>query len=96
MSVIPDNQKYKLDTEFICYICNLVENNIKKKHKINRKVIVTELFSKLFNTNEKETLVLENIIDFLWNHKRIKKLKKSAYILASFLIGYQRKYYEVA
>ena len=76
MSIIPDYQKYKLDTEFICYICNLVENIVKKKHKINKKELVAELFSKLFNTNEKEKLVLENIIDFLWNHKRIKKLKK--------------------
>ena len=76
MCTIPDYMKYKLDTEFISYTCNIVENIVKKKHGINKKELVINSFSKLFNITPKEQLIIENIVDFLWNNKRIKKIKK--------------------
>ena len=69
---IPDFAKYKLDTEFISYICNITENIVKKKHGINKKELVINSLSKLFSITAEERLLIENIIEYLWNHKRIK------------------------
>ena len=66
---------YRLNNEFLLLICNLVEHLVnKKKYKIDKKVLVTEILNQLFTLNAVEKNNVESNIEFLWNNKNIKKV----------------------
>lgn len=66
---------YRLNNEFLLLVCNLVEHLVnKKKYKIDKKILVVEIFTQLFNLNAIEKTTVESNIEFLWNNKNIKKV----------------------
>lgn len=67
--------KYKNDNEFLALICNLIENLVSKKDKINKKTLLIEIFKLMFNINEDETELLSKNVDFICNqHNIVKKV----------------------
>jgi hypothetical protein len=88
VSKIPDYANLKHDAELVLLICNLVENAVKKKGQFDKKELVLSIHSKLFSHAANDKLVIENVIQFLFDHQQIKKLsglKKGLHILAKIL-----------
>jgi hypothetical protein len=82
LKLIPDWSKYRIDNEFIKMACNLIENLVVKKDKIDKKEIILIVFQKLFNLTAQEIKIVSDVIEFLVNNKKIKKIKiyKKVYI----------------
>ena len=75
---IPNFKTLKNDTELILYCCNILENyhvDVNAK-KIDKKELVVNAFVELFSLNDDEKLTLNNTIQFLFDHKKIKQIKK--------------------
>jgi len=62
------------NVDLILLTCNLVENLAGKKSNIDKCSLVIEIFSRIFNYNENEQNILKNIINFLHQNKKIKKI----------------------
>ena len=73
----PPNHILKLCSEFLLYVCKIVENVIVKSDKVNKKEFVTDLFKQLFSLTDPECKLLSNSIDFLWSNGLISKVKTS-------------------
>jgi hypothetical protein len=73
---IPDVQKFKNDLELICMAINLVENLITKKDKIDKKMIIFNVFQKLFSLTQDDQKILSDAIEFLISNKKVKKISK--------------------
>ena len=73
----PPNHILKLCSEFLLYVCKIVENVIVKSDKVNKKEFVIDLFKALFALNDPESKLLGNSIDFLWSNGLISKIKTS-------------------
>ena len=73
---VMSSQLKKNDLEFISLVCNIVENVISKKDKINKKEFVFDIFQMLYNgelTQEDKTMI-GNHIEYLWENEQIKKV----------------------
>ena len=73
----PPNHVLKLCSEFLLYVCKIVENVIVKSDKVNKKEFVIDLFKQLFALNDPKCKLLGNSIDFLWSNGLISKIKTS-------------------
>ena len=73
---IPDVQKFKNDLELICMAINLVENLITKKDKIDKKMIIFQVFQKIFSLSSADQKILSDSIEFLISNKKVKKISK--------------------
>ena len=73
----PPNHILKQCSEFLLYVCKIVEEVVKKSDKVNKKEFVTDLFKQLFSLNDPECKLLSNSIDFLWSNGLISKIKTS-------------------
>ena len=89
---IPSLINLKLDPEITLYCCNVLENLIKKSDKVNKKNIVIDAFTKIFNLNPTEINTIGTQIDFLFNNKKIKKIKMRKYIYNGVSNWIKRKF----
>ena len=67
----------KNDPELLKFICDLIENGVKKsddKNKIDKKELVLEIYSKFFNINENEKKHIGEQIQFLCDNDLIVKV----------------------
>lgn len=72
----PDLDEMRTNPELIKYVCNLVENAIKKKYKPDKKSIVLQMLQRLLpNLSEPEKAQIKNVIDFLHLNGDIEKVK---------------------
>jgi hypothetical protein len=80
---LPNSVSYKNNSEFILYVCKLVENVIVKSDNINKKDLVLSVLRACLALNDAEVKVAGDIIEFLHSNgmiqkiKQLKKLKKS-------------------
>jgi DNA replication initiation complex subunit (GINS family) len=71
----------KINPELINYICNLVENLVTKKLKLDKKKIVLDVLTKLIpNLTEQEKKVISDIVEFLHANNLINKTAIIKYI----------------
>ena len=64
------------DPELLKFICDLVENGVKKtddKNKVDKKELVLEIYCKIFNLNENEKKHIGEQIEFLCDNDLIVK-----------------------
>lgn len=66
--------QYKLDTEFLKLVCNLVEYLVCKADKINKKDLVINILQGIFELSEEDKITLCSNIEFLCGNKMIKKV----------------------
>ena len=90
---VPNLEKLRNDVELVNHVCNLVENmmsnNSKAKIKIDKKKLVVNILTKLFNLNPQETTFVETSIDHLFNNDMIVKqhiLRKVFNITSAWVI----------
>jgi hypothetical protein len=73
-SQIPKVELLKDDRELLNTICNKFEDAINtKKYNANKKELVLNLYAELFDTNADYLKKVADDIEYLWNHKAIKK-----------------------
>ena len=75
---IPNFQTLKGDIKLILYACNTLENYHKdiSAKKLDKKLLIVNAFTELFNLTEDEKIILTNTIQFLFDHCKIKQVQK--------------------
>lgn len=82
---------YKKDNEFLLLVCNLVENLVSKKDKINKQDFVVEVLNEIFTLNDEEKDLIRKSIDFLHSNKAIKKVSFYKLFKAGFNEWFRKK-----
>jgi hypothetical protein len=82
-SDLPDYMNYKFDAETTLFICTLVENMVLPSDVVDKQALVCDIYIEVFGMNEMEIMVLKSNINFLHNHKRIKKVSKYFFWITS-------------
>ena len=75
---IPQYERLRTEIELVKTVCLIVENMISKKNKkakqpIDKKQLVVDALSAVFNHNEQEKSLIISLIDFLFNNDQIKR-----------------------
>lgn len=69
---IENIDKMKGNIEVILYVCNVVEQSIKKKDKVSKKELVLNVLTIVFSLSNEEILQTGNVIEFLFENNKIK------------------------
>lgn len=72
---IPDYGKLRLEHELTLLGIRIVEDNITKKSKVDKKKLLLEAMVDVFNLTEEEQKVLGEQIEFFHGRKMIRKSK---------------------
>jgi hypothetical protein len=84
------DHKYKCNPELALHIITIIENIILKKDHIDKLQLAIDVFSQLFNIDNKEDIKSFSIcIHFLLDHKSAKKISNTKYMgayLKSFFL----------
>ena len=69
--------KTKLDPELTLLVCNLLENSFTSgnKYKIDKKQLVIQILTQIFNLHDGEKEIIGQQVDFLFLNKKIKKVR---------------------
>jgi glutaredoxin 2 len=71
---IPKIELLKEDKELLNSVCNKFEDTINtKKYNVNKKELVLNLYSELFDTSEEYLKKISDDVEYLWNHGAIRK-----------------------
>ena len=79
------------DPELLKFVCDLVENGVKKtddKNKVDKKELMLEIYSKIFNINENEKKHISDQIEFLCDNELITKVfnvKKNGKLFINYI-----------
>ena len=63
----------KLDVELTLYIAKVIENEVVNKTPEERKKLIIKVINEIYPLNPDENKLLESQINFLSDHKKIKK-----------------------
>ena len=74
---IPKFEELKLNIELTLLCCNIVENTVKKKTKIDKEKLVIDALTQVFNLTEEEQKTIKNQIEFLFNNNKIVKIDET-------------------
>ena len=69
-----NDNKFKIDSELLVLVCNLIEHLVSKKDKISKKELALDIFKALYNLSPEEEQSISNNIEFIWANKMIKKV----------------------
>lgn len=72
---LPNYQTLRLNPEMVLLCCNIIENSVSKKDKVQKKDLAIKVLNSFFTYNDADKKVVEEQIEFLWSNKRIKKIK---------------------
>jgi hypothetical protein len=79
------------DPELLKFICDLVENGVKKtdeKNKVDKKELVLEIYCKVFSLSENEKKHISEQIEFLCDNELIVKVhgvKKNGKLFMNYI-----------
>ena len=77
LSEFPPGHNLKKCSDFLVYICNIVEEISKKDKRPNKKDIVLKLYKHLFNSSDDEINEISQSIDFICQNNLVNQIKKS-------------------
>lgn len=83
ITAINDFIKLKLDTELTKFVCNIVENAItkkSKKNKIDKKALVLEVLTEIFNLKPDEQTLVKGQVEYLHSNNEISKIPMSEFV----------------
>ena len=90
--LIPKMEMLKRDPELTLFVCNLIENIIKKSDKIDKQKLVCEALQIIFNLNAVEVETIKTQIEFLFSNNKIKKVKLRKVIYRNVKDWIKRKF----
>jgi hypothetical protein len=70
---LPDFISLRLNPEIVLFACNLIENIVKKKYKVNKKELCINVLSSIFTFTETDKRSAGEIIEFLHSTSQIKR-----------------------
>jgi hypothetical protein len=75
IKLIPQYEKIRVEIELVKTVANIVENCVKKGNskKIDKKQLVIDALSQVFNYSQEEKNLVASLVDFLFNNKQIRK-----------------------
>lgn len=88
---LPNTVSYKNNSEFILYVCKLVENIIVKSDNINKKDLVLSVLRGCLALNDAEIKVAGDIIEFLHSNGMIQKIKQLKKVKKSCISWFEKK-----
>ena len=91
LASLPPSISYKNNSEFILYVCKLVENVVCKADGLNKKELVLNILKPLLGLNDAESKVAGEIIEFLHSNGLIQAIKKSKKIKSSIVSWLKKK-----
>lgn len=91
LASLPPSVSYKNNTEFILYVCKLVENVICKADGLNKKDVVLNILRPLLGLNDAEAKVAGEIIEFLHSNGLIQVIKQTKKIKNSVMSWLKKK-----
>lgn len=74
---IPDYEDHKLSQKFTELICDILESTINVDSKVDKKNLLIEIMTDVFNLDEKEQETIKNQVGFLHESGLIKKLSRN-------------------
>jgi hypothetical protein len=82
IKLIPQHEKLRTEIELVKTCCNIVENLVQRKNKkqkqpIDKKQLVIDALTVVFNYNEQEKALIYSLIDYLFNNEQIKRFSYS-------------------
>jgi hypothetical protein len=83
ISEFPPNSNLRLCSEFLAFVCNILEEVHKDEKKVNKKEICINLYRHLFNITEPEAKILESTIDFIHANNLINTIPKAKKVFFS-------------
>ena len=89
---IPKFEQLKLNIELTLLCCNIVENTVKKKTKVDKEKLVVDSLTEIFTLNEEEQKTIKNHIEFLHSNKRIVKVDETIKFFKSVGDWFVRKF----
>jgi hypothetical protein len=69
---LPNISQYKGSLDFLRLACSMIEQLVKKKHKIDKKKLVLDIMHQVFGLLNTELLTIGEQIEFLLQNKMIK------------------------
>ena len=66
--------KYKLDTEFLTFLTNLIEYLVEKRDNVDKKKLAVDIMRDIFGATEEEIELIKRNIDYLHSNKVIKRV----------------------
>ena len=81
INALPDHRSRKNDISLLEFVCNILEEKVKKKYNINKLDLLFEVFESVFDklsATEKESI--EKNVKYLLESNSIKKIKSSVKI----------------
>jgi hypothetical protein len=91
---LPNHVELRLHPELILLCCQLVENSVtgNKKLKLNKKQLVIDVLTKIFNYNVNDVKQADEVIEFLHSAKKIHRVKMMVRIGHLILDWVKRKF----
>lgn len=77
VSEFPPNSNLRLCSEFLSFVCNILEEVHRDEKKVDKKSICINLYRHLFNITEAEAKILESTIDFIHSNGLINAIPKT-------------------
>ena len=71
---IPKFEELKLNIELTLLCCNIVENTVKKKTKVDKEKLVVDALTDVFTLTEVEQKTIKDQIEFLYTNSKILKV----------------------
>lgn len=69
-----NDNKFRIDSELLVLLCNLIEHLVIKKDGISKKELAVDILKTLYNLSTEEEASISNNIQFIHNNKMIKKV----------------------
>jgi len=89
---IPKFEQLKLSIELTLLCCNIVENSVKKKTKVDKEKLVVDSLTEIFSLQEPEQNTIKDHIEFLHTNKKIVKVDETVKFFKSVGDWLQRKF----
>ena len=71
---IPNLIEHKTNNELIVFVCNLIENLVKKKYNLNKLELLIYTLKRAVDINADEEQIVKSAVEFLHVNKLIKKI----------------------
>jgi hypothetical protein len=84
---IPNISEIQHNIELVEYVCNLIENSVKKnnrksKSRVDKKKVVIRIFQTFFGLDDRQVEILDGQIDYLYQNGQIARLLLSQRLYA--------------
>jgi hypothetical protein len=64
-------EKYKYSADLVKFLCNQLETLVSKNDGLDKKAIVINIMTKVFDLNEQEKELISDLVEFIYENKLI-------------------------